>query len=136
MAQYKDIYPWYLQKFTSSTKNLTFTIPLIQFQLIFHKFMTLSSDDLKLYLRSTYIHNWYLQRCFNSKINNCTNTWGFITPWIVTKSQLKYDVYHIMTENSTWGGHMYRNGISQNILSQIKISPLIAAILKLKYQYQ
>ena len=96
--------------------------------------MTLPCDDLKLHLRLTYIHNWYLQRHFRSKINTCNKTCSFQTPSILY--QRKYDDFHLLTENYTLGGYVCKTGISRSRLGQLKITPLTAAILKLKYQSQ
>ena len=115
--RYQDIYLWSLQKCMRSTKNLSLRIHLIQFLQIGHEFMTLSCDDLKLYLRSTYINNWYLQKYFRSKRNVSNKTCPFQIPTRV--NQKKY-VLPILKENHTLCGHGYKTGICSGTSGPIK----------------
>ena len=96
--------------------------------------MTLICDDLKLYHRLTYIHNWYLQMYFKSKINISNQTFSFQAPSIVTK--WKFDNLHILTKNHTLGGHVYTTAICRSTLGELKIPTITAEVFKLQYQYK
>ena len=101
-------------------------VQLIHLQYILHEFMTLSCDDLKISLRSTNIHIWCLHRHFTSKINICNNTRCFQSASIVI--EWKYHVFHILIENDTLGGHVYKTGIWNRTLGQLKIPSITAAV--------
>ena len=96
--------------------------------------MILTCDDLKLYLRSTYIHNWYMQMYFKLKVNISYPTFSFQALSIVIQS--KFDNFHILTENHTLGGNAYKTGICRSTLGQLKISTITPAVFKLQYQYK
>ena len=95
--------------------------------------MALSYANLKLYLGSTCIHNWYLQRYLRSNINFSNNACGFQT--LLTVTALKY-VFHILTELYTLGGHVCKTGNRRSRLGQLKIPTITASVFKLQYQYQ
>ena len=96
--------------------------------------MTLICDDLKLYHRLTYMQNWYLQMYFKSKIYISNQTFSFQAPSIVPK--WKFDNFHILTKNHTFGGNVYLTAICRSILGKLKIPTITAAVFKLQYQYQ
>ena len=95
-------------------------MPLIQSEQVFHENKILSYTDLKLWVRSTCIQNWYLQRYIRSTINIWNKTCSFQTLSIVIL--WKYDFSHILIENYTLGQHVPMTGICRSTLGQLKIS--------------
>ena len=87
---------------------MSFRIPLFQSQLVVLRNLALSYADLKLYIRSTCIHNWDLQRYFMSNINISNNASSFQTVSIVTRLK---DVFHILTENYALS-HVYKKNLT------------------------
>ena len=134
LGGYRYMINQYLQKQTNSIKSLSFRIPLIQSQQLIHENLALSCADLKLYVRSTCIHNSYLQRYFRSNRSISYNASSFQTLSIVTR--LKYDIFHILTENYTLGGHVQKTGICKSTLGRLKMSTIATSVFKLLYQYQ
>ena len=71
--------------------------------------------------------------CIRSNINICNNIFSFETSSIVI---LQKYVSHILIENYTLSGRVYKTGICTSTLSKPKISTITAAVFKLQYHYQ